>query len=232
MTRLFSSRGADQYLSGFFRLSAQTPRKDEGTGATRADPNLSALAWRQERTALRYAMSGVLNLLLVIGALHQPPVDCTPVSATFVFRIYNIVPGRSRGHAGQRVGGEGLCHARCLGPGVTAAGCAEHAVGGGVRLTSERRWAARAAPPAAKLGLAYGCGQDQNCASARRHEGLWPGARGPGLQFRFSATRNPLVGHAGAKPQIGRCVVAPLLRWVGMVEEIFTNRQKKSEGRS
>jgi hypothetical protein len=68
MTRLFASRGANQYLSCFC-LSAQTPRNDEGTGETRTDPNLSALAWRQNRTAFRYAMSGVCDGVYALSQL-------------------------------------------------------------------------------------------------------------------------------------------------------------------
>jgi hypothetical protein len=62
ITGLFASRGADQYLSGF--LSSQRNRREPPNffGVTRADPNLSALARRQNRTSLRHRMSGGLNL--------------------------------------------------------------------------------------------------------------------------------------------------------------------------
>jgi hypothetical protein len=89
MTRPFAPRGANQYLSGFFCLSAQTPRKDEGIGAMRANPNLSALAWRRNRTASRYAMSGVLKLDSVSKLLFHREASAA-VALSFAGRSVRI----------------------------------------------------------------------------------------------------------------------------------------------
>jgi hypothetical protein len=63
MTRLFALRGANQYLSGFFYLRAQTPRKDEEIcgNACGPKPVRTGLA-RQDRTSFRCNMSGVLKI--------------------------------------------------------------------------------------------------------------------------------------------------------------------------